>query len=215
MAVATDPALAVSIDEFDGDIATTSASFTFDDAGILGGERDFAGNANVSVAFTGGQLTYNSLTGIGGAQFFYDGDDDNAGLGFGLGGLDLTAGGADRFFVAIDSFTASNASFTVEIYEDGANSTRSGPIQVNTTGLYELLFTDLTFVTGAGADITSVNAIQFTVSDNVASGGPGNVVVDYFRTNGDMSAVPEPSSFALISLGLVAFGAWRRKQSVR
>lgn len=183
MPVSVTPAFAQSIDEFDGKTAETSVSFTFDDSDILGGQREVFIGANATISITGGQLVFSSVEGLATTQIRYDGNEDDPTLNFELGGVDLTANGADRFQFFVSAFT-SNPSVSISIHEAASNSLRVGPITVNSTGLVELLFSDLSFMVGAGADITSVNAVQLTFSDNTASGGPGSVTLDYFRTNG-------------------------------
>lgn len=205
------PAFGLSIDEFDGEQASTTTSVTLDGS-MLGGERDvFMPGTAATYSSTGGFATFGSTSGISGGRIIWDGDDDDASLGFGLGGVDLTAGGADRLVLSVTS-VVSNPSISLQIYDSSGNSVRAGPTVITTTGLFEFTFASFTFVSGSGASPSNVNALQLGFSDNVASGGPGSITFDYLRTNGDMSAVPEPSSVVLMGLGLVAFGAWRRKQ---
>lgn len=203
---------ALSIDEFDGETTLTTTSFTIDGS-MIGGERDVDVGSGASFSSTGGQITYNSLTGINRISLIYDGEDNDPALGFGLGGVDLTVGGADRFILSVTGIV-SNPSISLTVHDSSGNSSRSGPQNVSTTGLFEFTFASFTFDTGLGASLSNANAFQVTLSDNVASGGPGSLTLDYLRTNGDMSAVPEPSSFALMGLGLAAFGIWRRKKPI-
>ncbi|MCB1022021.1 MAG: PEP-CTERM sorting domain-containing protein [Acidobacteria bacterium] len=207
------PSKAVSIDEFDGETTTTSTPFTFDAATILGGERDVNPSSNASFSSTGGAATFNLLSGIANVQIYYDGNDDDAGLGFGLGAFDLTAGGADRFLFAVTAIT-SNPAVAITVYDSSGNSIRSGPFTLTSTGNYEILFSSLSIVTGTGANLTGANSVQLTVSDNTASGGPGSLTLDYLRTNSAATpSVPEPSSVVLMGLGLAACGIWRRKRA--
>lgn len=126
LALSVTSAHAQSIDEFDGEIAETSAPFTFDDSDIFGGERDFPGATNATITFTGGQMVFNAINGIVNDQLYYDGNDNDPDLNFGLGGVDLTENGADSFQVFISAFTTVNASFSITIFEDISNSRRSG-----------------------------------------------------------------------------------------
>lgn len=204
-------AIPFSIDEFDGETASTTTPFTLDGT-MIGGERDVNPGGG-TYSSSGGLITFNSVDGIDNVQIYYDGDDNNPMLGYGLGGFDFTAGGADRFIVSVTSII-SNPSISLATHDSSGNSAFTGPIAIPTPGIYEILFSSFTVTFGGGSSLGNSNALQLTMSDNTASGGPGSLTIDYLRTNGQTvtQSVPEPSAITLLGLGLAALGINGRRQ---
>ncbi len=208
-------AFAISIDEFNDEIATTSSSAAIDNSNVLGGERDVRLNSNTSYRSTGGVATLTGApTGISSLNLYYDGDDDDSTLGFGLGGVDLTSGGtADRFILSVSSFTGLIPGITLSIHDSASDFSRTGPLTITSAGIFEIPFAAFTFISGAGASFADVNAFRILFADNASSGGQGSVSLDYIRTNGRMAPVPEPSTFALMALAMGGLLFRRRLQA--
>lgn len=208
--LASTPVFALSIDEFDGETATTSTD-TFIDGSMLGGERDITSFVGTTYGSTGGQATVAYTAGFAQATITYDGNDDSAANAFGLGGVDLTAGGADRFLLSVTS-VSNIGSMQIFIDDSFGNAIRNGAQDINSAGLYEFAFNTFTFSNGSGANFNNVNAIRLVFSSNVDARGPASLTMDYLRTDSAV-AVPEPSTFALLGLTLAVAGVWRRQRS--
>ncbi len=206
-------AMPFSIDEFDGETALTSTPLTVDGT-MLGGERDVKPSTDASYSSTGGAATFYFNAGISSVSVYYDGNENDPGLNYGLGGFDFTAGGADRFIVSVSS-VVSNPSLAITTYQSTGNLSRSGPLVITTPGIYEFLFSSFNFELGNGSNLANSNSLQLNFSHNFAIGGPGSIGIDYLRTNGQSSpSVPEPAALSLLGLGLAALGIGRRRQRI-
>lgn len=215
---------AVLIDSFDTAQSVTSdgtSTSEVNGAGILGSERDLAvtvdsgsGNTASDVNMTvSGSLTYESppLT-SGSATAVWDGDDDSQTVdsGSGLGGVDLTADGSDSLQLdAIADLSGSSLVFTVwSSSSDSSEYTLALPSDPTfTLQSFSILFTDFATVSGAGADFTSVTAIQMVVDGTNAPGV--DVIVDSVATG---TEVPEPATVALLGAGLAGIGIRMRRR---
>lgn len=156
-------AQAVVIDEFND---TQSGPGLVDGSGILGGERYVAAVPPNALQIGGGIVSMSLPEGesVPSIVLFYEGNDDTVGIGFNLGGIDLTSGGSnDRFYVAVDSISGTVDS-TIRIANSAAQySTRD--FSITAPGIYELTFDS--FVAGPSAtDPASVDQvlIRFTLT---------------------------------------------------
>jgi hypothetical protein len=158
-----------------------SSSATWDNAGILGGERDVvinvtSGGGNLTVdtntSFPG-QFSHSAGTGVlGTTTVVYDGDDSNALTldHVGLGGIDLTANNNTALLLQIerDDLTGS---IDILVYSDAtscSNLTMALPGAIGATVLpRSFLFFYNNFQTACAnpADFTNVGAIQFLIND--------------------------------------------------
>ena len=175
-------AAALLIDDFNVaqqvDSATAPGSSNSASEG-LGGERDMRtippglpgiiGDTN-----TPSILTINkTFTGAGLVALQYDGIDGSAFRDTsGLGGLDLTADGSDRFVVKVES--SDNAGgMNIFVYtndDDVSGFALPSPGGITTSTLLEAPFSSFAIAgTGVGADFTNVGAIEFTVISAPAS----------------------------------------------
>lgn len=131
------------------------------------------------------------------------------GLGVGLGGVDLTAGGSSTAlvlnFVNIDAGTAS---ITFRVTEANTGGSLTGAtafltFTASAAGLTEYFYSD--FTNYANVDFTNVRAIRMIIDAPTGS----DLSLDLIETN----RLPEPSSLVLMSLGLAGFSLVRRKKA--
>jgi len=225
MIFAAAPASAVIIDDFQNatnrttgnGIGTTVFAQT-NGSNIIGGERDtrltISGDTDptdinvASFGVGGGSLVFNNDSGVVSTlSVLWDGSGDNATTNeYGLGGVDLTDGGATSGLV----FTASadhDAVITVTFYED-ANNFSTGTLSLtgdNTEQTLTQLYSGLVDNIG-GASLNAVNAIELTVSTN------GSVQdLDLQISALGTPSAPEPGALALIGLMALGGAFWRKK----
>jgi hypothetical protein len=196
-------AAAVLIDDF-----TTPQSLSgrdqgaVDGGGILGGQREVI----VETFFEAmeGSATLGGPPGTLAAALIYDGSGDPGSPGvvdLFLGSADLTDGGlSDRFLLEITDISGVFDVF-ITVIEDESNASRSSfsaPVSITTTGTVEIAFSDLTLISGAGADFASAEALVIAFD----SSGDGS---DDFLTIADISTVPEPGTVGqVVCLACVA-----------
>jgi hypothetical protein len=179
---------------------------------MIGGVRrimlhDTAAASYASAVVTGGQLTY-LTSGVGSTEFAFVVWNAGDPLGDGLGGVDLTEGGLnDRFamqVVHIDGVI----SITVDVQDtSGGHSRWSLPSPLDSSdapGVAQVFFEAVSPTFPVPADLTSVSAINIRLTFR----DQGAIVLDSFRT------VPEPTSLALVCLGLLVLSTrWIRSSS--
>jgi hypothetical protein len=218
------PAAAGMIDNFsDSTSLTTAPSYTA--GSMLGGERDaiITGNPPPSFQATGGLATFTSggelISGGVIAQLVYDGVDGSSGNIYGLGGVDLTDSGAsDRFLLQVNA-VAGPVDLTLRIWESGTAYSSYVFSGVNTSGLYQAPFASFSAF-GAGGNFAAANAVGLFVQglDTPVGAGSESITFDYLSTgvNPNSTApgpIPEPSSVALMGLGLAACGFLARRKA--
>jgi len=188
-----------------------------------------------------GRLTFNSSDGIvarGTVQ--WDGNNNSTTLNTSAFNEDITDGGnADRFIFDVIS-ADQGFNFSIGIYDaDGSSVIFDLPATTTTlgTGSYSstLLFSDFnnafgTFTsncttaginpgvinsatcvngTTAGIDFTNISAMELILNTSVIAGATASLDM----TIGGITTVPEPSSLALIGLGLMATGFASKRKS--
>ena len=169
------------IDDFSTDqalifaIGAGSTASSFASGGMLGGERDLevavSAGAVSSWEVTGGALNFSvSAATTGAGVLAWDGADGlpaSTDLDpVGLGGVDLTSGGAlDSIALTILS-ADTTGSLTFTVYTDAANFSNStvpiGPIVTATD--FIVPFASFTVAAGAGADFSNVGAVVLTIN---------------------------------------------------
>lgn len=177
-----------TIDTFTTPIPTITATLGSPAAGFgtvaeaLGGQRDLfaqmtAGGAIDSIVFeaASNQLNINpSFTAVGRYVASWDGVDNNALVinPTGLGGVDLTNGGASTGIVVRIGVDKSNASGTIRLYTDAthfSDFTIAGLPDTSGSGggTVDVLFPYASFTPGAGAaggaTFNNIGAIEFTI----------------------------------------------------
>lgn len=166
------------IDDFSTDQALQSVLFTpatdhveITGGGILGGERDISltltSGAIVQQQAMNGENTASQSTATGNSLLTWDGVDSDASTldPTGLGGVDLTVGGAESFAFEIRSSASSPSNHTVTVYTDGANASEATIAIPNLPHFETILipFSDFTTTIGVGADFTNVGAITLFI----------------------------------------------------
>ncbi len=179
--------------------AGTSASSSVSGTGILGGERDLqlnltggviAGNT-VSATVSSGFFSYSQdATIAGSAVVQWDGTDGSPSLApTGLGGVDLTVGGAQDALVLSVFYDDLPISVTLQVYTDASHASQA------VISLPGLLFSSTSFVVpysaftptiGSGADFTNVGAIVMQMGSKVTA---PDVVLDFLQTTSTLSAL--------------------------
>jgi hypothetical protein len=153
---------------------------------------DFGDSNNLS-------FSLNAPAATGFATLTYDAN------GAGLGGVDLTQGGANSFFLffVIFSDAVGGKSLTVTV-DDGTNvESHSVGIPANVVVPQNFL---LPFSTFTVADLTSVESITLRLD----SGAAGDLTIDFFG-----AASPEPSSMVILGLGAVLSAGYGLRRRLR
>lgn len=218
------PAAAGMIDDFSNSTSPTSAP-SYTAGSMLGGERDaiVTGNPSPSFQATGGLATFTSggelISGGVIAQLVYDGVDGASGNAYGLGGVDLTDGGAsDRFLLQVHS-VAGPVDLTLRVWESGTAYSSYVFSGVNASGLYQAPFVSFSAF-ASGGNFAAANAVGLFVQglDTPVGAGSEYITFDYLSTGGNPNStapgpIPEPSSVALMGLGLAACGLLARRKA--
>jgi uncharacterized repeat protein (TIGR01451 family) len=186
--------------------AGTSAGSSASGAGILGAERDMeiylssgviAGNGLDAVVSSGFMSYSQDATIAGTLECQWDGADGSSALNpTGLGGIDLTGGGAQDAIQLNLSFDDLPAETTWTVYSDGGNAssvtfTLPGLIFGNTR--FVIPFSAFTPILGAGADFSDVGAITLTAGSSSAA---PDLVIDDVQTAATLNA---PMTVALFN----------------
>lgn len=158
----------IVIDDFVNDLSPTTDDFYLDGS-MLGGEVDsLLGSpfTDATVQVSGGAMTVSSVTNMSEASLplYYDGNDGDSAIDqTGLGGLDLTDGGAnDRFVVELGALTGT-IQISVQVFTDGSNWSIFTVSDITEAGSVEILFSDFPATVGAGADMSNAGAINLSI----------------------------------------------------
>jgi hypothetical protein len=163
------------IDDFSTAQGPVSQGTTFstandfvDGAGILQTERNLRVSAGADVSggpltaqVSGGTFTFNRPGAtLGQIDMWWDGDNSTATFSpTGLGGIDLTAGGRDRFRIPVVSSSSASLQMRIIVWTDGTNLSQRDFTLPTGGGTVELLFSSFTVAAGTGGDFTNVGAI--------------------------------------------------------
>jgi hypothetical protein len=207
----------VTIDDFSqgtafGSINSGTASFPGTGTGIIGRERDV--DATVTSANPGDTLqaavdpngglakflTSTQAVTTGSVNLLYDGEGSP-----GLGGVDLTGGGANDGFVLDVTVLGGQVTLTATVTDASGNSASGSPLGLG-TGRQELLFSDITGPT----DFSNIETIEFLIE----LGGGARIGIDSITTDatGTAAVVPLPASAVLLLAGVGALGAVRARR---
>lgn len=172
-------------------------------AGAVGGSRELTlstsvppaiGTIHLDVVIASGVLSYAEPPPADGAfSVTWDGGADDLLDPIGLGGVDLTDGGASTLFNTnvIDDIAGSTLTFTVYSGDgtDFSVGTMVLPLSEALFVLATLPFASFVVGGGAGADFTDVGAI---VLENGTGLPSQDIIIQLLET----SSIPEPSTFA-------------------
>jgi hypothetical protein len=161
---------------------------------VLGGTRDAtltttAVDGGQSELYTSsGKLQWaNAPSHISTATLVYDNFTD----------VDLTVGGGNQYIEAIFTFIDQNTTLDITLDDGAVSFTRS--LTATVGGAQTLYFN---FSEYTGVDETSIDKITVKLSGEAA----GDATLDLVNATG----IPEPSTMALVSLGLLALARRRR-----
>ncbi len=178
------PALAqpIIIDDFSTDSATVirvsaGTSTAFDDgSGILQTERNlrvsgggFAGGSSIEMAVSSGSMSFTRSAGVTGGtlEMWWDGNNNTATfMPTGLGGINLTAGGQNRFVITVDSSTDTSSLMALDVWTDGGNRSTHTFTLPGGGGTVTLLYSGFSITAGTGANFTNVGAIFLRTADD-------------------------------------------------
>jgi hypothetical protein len=149
-------------------------------------------------------------------------------------GNTLAYGGSNpaQFTLAFDATGFSNFSVSFAYINESGSSYNFSSVQyrVGGTGGFTSVIGAPTTLTGNGSgsgagstynlDLTSISALngssQVEIFFNGTANVPGTIKIDNFVLSGTASAVPEPSTYAmLVGMAGLAFAAFSRRRSVR
>ncbi len=176
-----------------------------------------------NMIFTAGSIGSSasmSIPGTGTATFTRSADDsfvaidwdgNNNPLSFdaaGLGGLDLTAGGANAFQFNITANRSANFEARMLVHTDASNASSVDPISTSGTGVQTICYSSFSAIAGGGANFASVGAIQFdtAIGSNAQDWDIGAIT---YVTSGSCGLPVELSEFDAIIDGNSAVVTWQ------
>ncbi|MDX6765218.1 MAG: PEP-CTERM sorting domain-containing protein [Candidatus Methylacidiphilales bacterium] len=182
----------------------TFNSGTVAGSNLAGVALSIGANQSLAPGNSTGNMTTGAVTWANAGTFQFEVNDATGAAG-------STTAGWDLLNAASLNITAGTGQFTIEIVSLDALQAAGLAQNFVDTNSYQWLFVD------AAADITGFSADKFVFSDSflnsttgtfsVTQGGIGNLDKLYIN----YTAIPEPSTFALLGLGLAGLIALRRK----
>jgi hypothetical protein len=158
-----------------------------DAASILQTERNLRLSASavgpggeVSETVSGGTASFtrtNNATGT--MEMWWDGDNGGTFNPTGLGGVNLTANGQDRFRVTVSATNSTSLNLRLQVWTDGSNNSVRNFTLPSGGGVVELLYSSFTPNAGSGASFNNVGAIFLSTFE---SGGLFTHTLDEIRT---------------------------------
>ena len=165
----TFPASGQTVDAFTtGQLVTSAAPAGTVNGGasVIGTYRDAIlsplGTQSSTLAIAAGTYTY--TRDAGDISFIsVDWDGNNDAITFvetGLGGVDLTTGGANAFQFNITANRSSNFEIKMVVHTDASNSSLVNPVSTSGTGVQTICYSSFSVASGTGADFANVGAVQ-------------------------------------------------------
>ncbi len=183
---------------WNGSLVTESSSVV--DGAVLGGARDLTVSisngsnpgqtiqANVNL---GGDSKLTIATGStlrGRTIVQWDGNDGSPTLSAtGLGGVDLEAGGFDRFLLAISSQDVP-ATLIIRVYTDATNWSQYSFLQSETIysfqpKIFPIMYSNFIIGDGTGADFTNVGAVELEVDGTALVSSDLDITIHLLETS--------------------------------
>lgn len=155
--------------------AGTDASFD-DGAGILQTERNLrlsAGSvgpgASIEMNVASGGMGFARTASLtsGTVEMWWDGNNSTTTFSpTGLGGINLTSGGQDRFVITVTSSTDTSSLMGLQVWTDGTNRSEHTFTLPGAGGTVTLPYANFVNTGGAGADFSNVGAIFLRTADD-------------------------------------------------
>jgi len=146
----------------------------------------------------------------GNIKVHWDGDNDSDLKDSGLGNFDLTDSGTSiGFELKIDTITGAGGFTTLSVWDEG--SLASVTISSLAVGTHFVPFSGFT----GTVDWTKIDAVEMMIGNTTTTGefDSYEVYVDYIKTS-SQSQIPEPTTIALMGLGLAGIGYRRHRNKI-
>jgi len=189
-------ARALMIDDFGGNVATTSEVVFVTEGNPVGGERDVIPQVAASYAESGGIAQFDHI-GIGGGSLttlIYDGLDGSVDSQLGLGGIDLTDGDlSDLLAIDLTEVSGHNGIF-IRLYSTETEYSSTGRSRLSSPGLLLISLSSFQPMGAAGgADLQDIERIEIEVRVNTT---------DSTIALSSIATIPEPGTAILMGFGL-------------
>ncbi len=156
--------------------AAGTATALADGAGILQTERNlrisgasFGGGASIDVEVSSGAMLFTRTAALssGTIELWWDGDNNVTTFdATGLGGVNLTAGGQDRFVITVNSSTDTSSLMGLQVWTDGTNRSEHTFTLPGAGGTVTLPYANFVNTGGTGANFSNVGAIFLRTADD-------------------------------------------------
>ncbi|NNE34946.1 MAG: T9SS type A sorting domain-containing protein, partial [Rhodothermales bacterium] len=141
-----------------------------------------------------------------------DWDGNNDAVTFvetGLGGVDLTAGGANAFQFNITANRSSNFEIKILVHTDASNSSLVNPVATTGTGVQTICYSSFSVASGTGADFANVGAVQFDTGVGFVAAQDWDIGQLQYVNSGSCGLPVELTSFDAVVNGNDVLLSWQ------